>query len=986
MPDEQERHYNINKLNRLFAAASIVLFFALIWLFMDDYSRSWKKYQKAFRDLELEKTRVKFDSESHKLQKTPEYQEIKEKITAAQNEISEQCADREAVTKSLLRLQAENDLLKHNYKIKIAELDATRYRYEDAVHKKENLALIEPKFQTMETSVQNLKLKVEESDRAIADNAQILAECDSKLKELKRQESNLTKPVGIFERKLRRIDPAQMTLGNYLADLIRDLPVIDLASPNYKIEQIVLKDLTDDVNFMRVPKVDRCITCHLGVLNPDYKDMPQPLRTHPNLELFLSNNSPHPLEEFGCTSCHGGRGRGTDFNNSAHTPSSEAQKKEWEKKYHWKSYHHWETPMYSLPYVEAGCFKCHAGETVIKGAEKLNLGLNFIEKAGCYACHAIDRYKNWPKPGPDLTHLSAKVSQEWTYRWIHDPKAFRHNTWMPAFFNQSNNDDPDSRKRGEQEIHAMVHYLFSVSEEFELPSMPTWEDPKKGEEIVSSLGCFACHNIQSEPVAAPRTQESLRREHGPNLTGLGTKTTKVWIYNWLKDPNRYHPETRMPNLRLSDEEAANAAAYLATDTDSDLLKEPIPSVDGAMVEDIAKGFMMKAHTVQETQAQLANMKLEDKLFYAGEKLIAHYGCFSCHNIKGFEDYKPIGVDLTEEGSKALERLDFGFIHIDHSKTAWFEQKLKDPRIFDHGKVKLPEDKLRMPNFNFTEEETQAITTALLGFVKDKPEPGKLKPQTPENIYIEEGQEIIRQFNCQGCHLIEGEGATIQPTVTQWLMAFDNRTEGDAQALTPSFSPPNLIGEGKKVRTEWLFNFLHQPAVVRPWLKVRMPTYHFNAAHLNSLVKYFNALDREEFPYTEKVDTALTSEELIAGEKLFSNEYFGCAQCHIVGDKMPAGSQESWAPNFALARTRLKPEWISQWLKDPQALLPGTKMPTFFDPANFDTAGPEDIWEGDEHKQIEVLRNYILTLSSEESTKRVTDQEILEPQPAADHTQ
>ena len=60
MPDEQERHYNINKLNRLFAAASIVLFFALIWLFMDDYSRSWKKYQKAFRDLELEKTRVKF--------------------------------------------------------------------------------------------------------------------------------------------------------------------------------------------------------------------------------------------------------------------------------------------------------------------------------------------------------------------------------------------------------------------------------------------------------------------------------------------------------------------------------------------------------------------------------------------------------------------------------------------------------------------------------------------------------------------------------------------------------------------------------------------------------------------------------------------------------------------------------------------------------------------------------------------------------------
>ena len=189
MPDEQERHYNINNLNRLFAAASIVLFFALIWLFMDDYSRSWKKYQKAFRDLELEKTRVKFDSESTNFRKRRNIKRSKKRLPRLKTKFPNN-ADREAVTKSLLRLQAENDLLKHNYKIKIAELtqlDTVRRRGAQ----KENLALIEPKFQTMETSVQNLKLKVEESDRAIADNAQILAECDSKLKELKRQKAIL---------------------------------------------------------------------------------------------------------------------------------------------------------------------------------------------------------------------------------------------------------------------------------------------------------------------------------------------------------------------------------------------------------------------------------------------------------------------------------------------------------------------------------------------------------------------------------------------------------------------------------------------------------------------------------------------------------------------------------------------------------------------------------------------------------------------------
>src|SRR3989338_720084 len=629
-----ERHYNINKLNRLFAIASIVLFLSLVWLFVDDYSRSWKKYQAAFRELEIEKTRVKHDGEANKLQALPEYQALQQEIADAQKTIADRCSN-----------SAD-------------------------VKKKKNLAPREPQFQKLQGSVQDLKLKVEESDQKIAAQHSRQAECKNKAKELKRQENNLSKQAAVLERKLRRIDPDQMTFANYVADLVRDLPILALASPKSKIEQIVLNDITDDVNFMRVPKVDRCTTCHLGATNPDYKDAPQPFRTHPNLELFLSTNSAHPLEEFGCTTCHGGRGRGTGFNNSAHTSASEQQKKAWEKKYRWEAYHHWETPMYPLPYVEAGCFKCHSGETTIKGAEKLNLGLNLIEKAGCYSCHTIDKYKDWPKPGPDLTHLATKVSKEWAYHWIEDPKSFRHNTWMPSFYNQSHNSDPESLRRGQQEIQAMVHYLFAASEEFKLPSMPTWGDPKKGEETVSSIGCFACHNLQHELAAAPRTNDSLRREHGPNLTGLGAKTSKVWIYNWLKDPNRYHPETRMPNLRLSDEEAADAAAFLAEDKDVELMNKPVPPLDEAVVDQIVKSFMVKANTAQQTADQMAKMNLDDKLFYAGEKLIGHYGCFSCHNIKGFENYKPIGTDLTEEGSKSAERLDFGFIHIDHTKQAF----------------------------------------------------------------------------------------------------------------------------------------------------------------------------------------------------------------------------------------------------------------------------------------------------------------------------
>jgi len=194
----------------------------------------------------------------------------------------------------------------------------------------------------------------------------------------------------VFKRKLQKIDFAEMTFANKIASMVRDLPVVDMSNPSIRVQQIVIKDITDDVNYMRVPKVDRCITCHLGTLNPDFKDAKQPFRTHPQLELFLTNNSPHPLEEFGCTSCHGGRGRGTDFNSAAHIPSSHEQMKEWKNKYDWHEYHHWDTPMFPLQYVEAGCLKCHAGQTVIKGADRLNLGLNLVSKAGCFGCHEME--------------------------------------------------------------------------------------------------------------------------------------------------------------------------------------------------------------------------------------------------------------------------------------------------------------------------------------------------------------------------------------------------------------------------------------------------------------------------------------------------------------------------------------------------------------------------------------------------------------------
>jgi hypothetical protein len=50
--------YNIDFLNVVFAASSLFVLFATIWMVWDDYDREWKNYQRQFTALEIEVTRA----------------------------------------------------------------------------------------------------------------------------------------------------------------------------------------------------------------------------------------------------------------------------------------------------------------------------------------------------------------------------------------------------------------------------------------------------------------------------------------------------------------------------------------------------------------------------------------------------------------------------------------------------------------------------------------------------------------------------------------------------------------------------------------------------------------------------------------------------------------------------------------------------------------------------------------------------------------
>jgi hypothetical protein len=140
----------------------------------------------------------------------------------------------------------------------------------------------------------------------------------------------------------------------------------------------------------------------------------------------------------------------------------------------------------------------------------------------------------------------------------------------------------------------------------------------------------------------------------------------------------------------------------------------------------------------------------------------------------------------------------------------------------------------------------------------------------------------------------------------------------------------------------------------------MPTFGLDDHEDFSIVRYFEAIDDVEIPFVHIDPDAFDPETVEAGRLLATKDYLSCFSCHIQGESMPEGEPDSWAPNLALAHERLKPDWIVDWINDPQALLPGTKMPSFYsDPDNPD--GPEDILGGDDDAQIQALRDYVIAI-------------------------
>ncbi|MGH7197524.1 MAG: c-type cytochrome [Candidatus Omnitrophota bacterium] len=930
MPKENPTLYSIPKTFMWFAVTSILLTAGLVAIVLMDHSREWKVWQKKFIALKLEKAKAELAQADQKIDK-PKLESLKKGLKDAEAAFRSHRKEYDALQKETGRIDTRIAKTRARHQDLKQFQDSYKYFYEEhALRKDPKAAVYAKKLKDLEPKLAQAKLELENLERERETKGKLADQFLEK-------EKTLTKDLDkLLEEKLR-LQKQVETLKPGIATEVLNAPMVDFMAPTLKVQQVVLEDLYDDYHFTKVQKVDRCMTCHLGIDQKGFEDAPQPFRTHPKMELYLGANSPHPIEKFGCTTCHGGSGHSVSFKDSAHTPQNEAQKKEWRKKYGWQELEKWEAKMLPLNHIEAACAKCHTNVVEVPQAAKLNRGGKIAETSGCFNCHKVAGFENRWKTGPDLQNIKSKLDEDWVIRWLHDPTAFRSSTRMPRIFHLSNVTDPEDRERDNAAIQSIAAYLMKHSEEVTLSKAPVPGDRARGEKLVKTVGCTGCHTAAGVQA----------NDHGPELSGLGSKVTPDWLYTWLKDPKHFSKDTRMPSLRLTDQEAADITSYLLSQRNEAFDRQAAPAAKPEAVNELILTHLQGTMRQTEAQEALARMGPEERLEFLGKKSIAHQGCYSCHAIKGFENAKPIGTELTHEGSKDIHQFDFGFVHgIDHTRHAWLVQKFREPRIFDEGKVKGYYEKLRMPQFNFTDEDIDALTTFMLSLTEEAVPLEMQKTQATRELQIEKGRLLASKMNCAGCHTLDGKTGGL------WEQAEDKGA-----------APPVLDGEGAKVQEKWLHAFLKDPVTIRPWLATRMPTFGFSEEELTTLVQYFAGLAHEEVSYQGYPVPATTPEKLQTGKMLFDR--FQCAKCHQVSPETAAMGASFLAPEITLTKHRLKPEWVKKWLEDPQALQEGTMMPGFFP----DGQSPlPDVLGGDAHQQIEAIRDYLYTYEPTTSEK------------------
>ncbi|MEC9352821.1 MAG: hypothetical protein VYD81_05865 [Planctomycetota bacterium] len=142
-----------------------------------------------------------------------------------------------------------------------------------------------------------------------------------------------------------------------------------------------------------------------------------------------------------------------------------------------------------------------------------------------------------------------------------------------------------------------------------------------------------------------------------------------------------------------------------------------------------------------------------------------------------------------------------------------------------------------------------------------------------------------------------DGVLGQRPLSEQKLAVKGYGEGGVRfysgtSLTDRFkAPPPLLRQGERVKSDWFFHFLKDVQPIRPWLKIRMPSFNLTQEEARLIVKWFKLVS--EVPYGDEIFTEdnLEVDQALKGQLLFgkgTEQEKGkqCSQCHPRGADLP----------------------------------------------------------------------------------------------------
>lgn len=592
--------------------------------------------------------------------------------------------------------------------------------------------------------------------------------------------------------------------------------------------------------------VDRCTTCHQGIAEPSLEatSVPEPFRSHPPI--------PHHVQKWGCVVCHRGQGAATEFAEAHETTAA------------------WEQPILPTNFVQSACGTCHQND--LPETPQLNRGRQLLKEMNCSGCHRLPGIERPAMLGPDLTNVGIKVSREWLYKWLKEPRTLTDPDGNITVDGVETNEElrmPQYRL-SDQELRALSAYLsiqrpnpvgtykFNPDTIARLSKRHDLAD--QGEVRFRQMFCSTCHSL-----AVTRAGETklVGGDIAPELTKIGSKVNQDWLVAWLRNPQSYLPHSEMPRYEWSDEDLYEVTQYIETSlTDPDLLGK-VPQLG------------------VPTDAEVKD----------GRRLFLDKGCGGCHVVAGMNPQKDFGPDLSALGGRGISKIDFGSSKIPQTLISYVEAKIANPSSVNSA--------ARMPQYYLTPTDLDAVTTALLSMVEAPATSGMGNLAVPrrEAEFHPTGEpgKILQRYKCYVCHKFNGYGGTLAP---------------------------DLSYEGSRVNPQWLINFMKNPQTLRPTLVLRMPQFNISDADASTIADYIEmSLQHPEVNPSAANRKEFTPAMAAHGKQLYENKY-RCAACHTIGS---AGGYVG--PNLNDVGNWITPSWMEAWLRNPQALVPGTIEPT-----------------------------------------------------------